>query len=75
MDGYLRACSTTDGAVIWKADTALDYVTVNGVKASGGAINGPGPVVVNGVVYVNSGYHSIRSHRGNALLAYSVDGR
>ena len=34
-----------------------------------------GPVVVDGVVYVNSGYGFVGTMPGNVLLAYSVDGR
>jgi hypothetical protein len=37
-------------------DTAIEYHAVNGVKAKGGSIDGPGPVVVGGTLYVNSGY-------------------
>ena len=44
-----------------------DYKTVNGVKGSGGAIDGPGPVVVNGMVFVNSGYMRFGGAPGNVL--------
>ena len=33
-----------------------DYPTVNGVPARGGAMDGPGPIIVDGMLYVNSGY-------------------
>jgi polyvinyl alcohol dehydrogenase (cytochrome) len=46
VDGHLRAYSTKDGRILWDIDTIRDYQTVNGVKAKGGAIDGPGPVVV-----------------------------
>jgi polyvinyl alcohol dehydrogenase (cytochrome) len=75
VDGHLRAYSTDGGRVIWNADTARDYETVNGVKAHGGAIAGPGPVVVGGVLYVNSGYPGFPGSSGNVLLAFSIDGR
>ena len=29
---------------------------MNGVKAKGASIGGPGPVVVDGMLYLNSGY-------------------
>jgi polyvinyl alcohol dehydrogenase (cytochrome) len=74
-DGYLRAYATSDGQVIWSTDTAHEYLTVNGIRASGGSIGGPGPVVVGGVLYVNSGYPVARGEPGNVLLAYSVNGR
>jgi polyvinyl alcohol dehydrogenase (cytochrome) len=75
IDGHLRAYSTSDGHLVWDVDTALDYSTVNGVKATGGAIDGPGPVVVGGVLYVNSGYGYLGGIPGNVLLAYTVDGK
>jgi polyvinyl alcohol dehydrogenase (cytochrome) len=56
-------------------DTAQDYETVNGVPGNGGAIDGPGAVVVNGVLYVNSGYGFVGGNPGNVLLAFSVDGK
>jgi polyvinyl alcohol dehydrogenase (cytochrome) len=75
VDGHLRAYSTDDGRVIWTADTARPYVTVNGVKAAGGSLGGPGPVVVGGVLYVNSGDVAARGLAGNVLLAFSIDGK
>lgn len=75
VDGHLRAYSAADGKVIWDTDTAHDFETVNGVKGSGGSIDGPGPVVVNGVLYVNSGYGLLGGTPGNMLLAFSVDGK
>jgi polyvinyl alcohol dehydrogenase (cytochrome) len=75
IDGHLRAYSTTDGHVLWDVDTAHEYQGVNGVKATGGAIDGPGPVIVGGMLYVNSGYGAFGGAPGNALLAFSVDGK
>jgi polyvinyl alcohol dehydrogenase (cytochrome) len=72
MDGHLRAYSTRDGKVLWDFDTVRDYDTVNGVKATGGAIDGPGPIVVNGMVFVNSGYTRMGGIPGNVLLAFEV---
>jgi len=75
LDGHIRAYSTKDGRIVWDADTRGEHRTVNGVTARGGSINGPGPVVVGGVVYVSSGYGSAGTIPGNVLLAYSVDGK
>lgn len=75
LDGHLRAYATTDGRIIWDVDTAVDYQAVNGVKAKGGSLDGPGPVVVGGTLYVNSGYGMWGGMPGNALLAFSVDGK
>ena len=73
LDGHLRAYSVADGRVIWEFDTAREYETVNGVAARGGAIDGPGPVVVNGMVLVNSGYMRFGGMPGNVLLAFAAD--
>jgi polyvinyl alcohol dehydrogenase (cytochrome) len=66
MDGHLRAYSTIDGKILWDFDTAKDFQTKNGIKASGGPLDHGGATIVNGTVYVNS---------GNALLAFSVNGK
>jgi polyvinyl alcohol dehydrogenase (cytochrome) len=75
LDGHLRAYSTDDGRIFWDVDTAIEYTTVNGVKATGGSIDGPGPVVVGGMLYVNSGYGFLGGMPGNVLLAFSVNGK
>ncbi len=75
MDGHLRAYSTIDGKITWDFDTARDFAAVNGVKASGGSLDQGGATIVNGVVYINSGYGQHIGQPGNVLLALSVDGR
>ena len=75
MDGHLRAYSTIDGKIVWDAETAKDFVTVNGIKASGGSLDQGGATIVNGVVYINSGFGQRAGQPGNVLLAYSVDGK
>jgi polyvinyl alcohol dehydrogenase (cytochrome) len=75
VDGHLRAYSAKDGKIIWDMDTERDYQTVNGVMGHGGSLDGPGAVVVEGIVYVNSGYFFQGSAPGNVLLAFSVDGK
>jgi polyvinyl alcohol dehydrogenase (cytochrome) len=74
LDGHLRAYSAGDGRIVWDVDTKREYHTVNAVAARGGSIDGPGAVVVDGVVYVNSGYGFFGTLPGNVLLAFSVDG-
>jgi polyvinyl alcohol dehydrogenase (cytochrome) len=75
VDGHMRAYSSADGKIIWDVDTMREFETVNGVKGAGGSIDGPGPVIVNGMLYVNSGYALLGGAPGNVLLAYSVDGK
>jgi len=72
LDGHLRAYDSSNGRVIWDVDTARAFTTVNGVTASGGAIDGPGVVVANGLVLVNSGYTRYGGMPGNVLLVFGV---
>jgi polyvinyl alcohol dehydrogenase (cytochrome) len=75
LDGHLRAYSAADGHVVWDVDTKGEYRTVNGVAARGGSIDGPGAVIVGGMLYATSGSGIWGGKPGNVLLAYSVDGR
>lgn len=75
QDGHFRAYSAKDGKVIWDFDTFREFQTVNKVPARGGAIDGPGATVVDGMVYVNSGYAFTGGMGGNVLLAFSIDGK
>jgi len=75
VDGHLRGYSSSNGAVVWDIDTARDFKTVNGSAARGGSMDAGGPVVVNGMVFVGSGYGQWGGMPGNVLLAFSVDGK
>ncbi len=70
LDGHLRALAAEDGKVLWDMDTARDFQTVNGIKAHGGSLDGPGAVISNGIVYVTSGYPRFGGMPGNVLLAF-----
>jgi polyvinyl alcohol dehydrogenase (cytochrome) len=59
---FIRAYNAKDGKVLWEFDT-------------GGAVGG-GPTVVDGVVYVGSGYQFLRVGKPNKkLYAFSIDGK
>ena len=75
LDGHLRGYEAETGQVIFDTDTSKDFATINGVKASGGSMNGPGSTIANGILYVSSGYGSLGFMPGNVLLAFSVDGK
>lgn len=74
LNGFVRAYSAKDGTVLWEFDTVREYQTVNGQKGMGGSIDGPGPVVADGMLYVNSGYGMFGELPGNVLLAFKVKG-
>ena len=75
VDGHLRAYSAATGEIRWDVDTAREFPTVNGKPAHGGAMDAAGPAVVNGMVFVNSGYGQWGGMSGNVFLAFSVDGK
>lgn len=71
-DGGFRAHSTKDGSIIWEFDTNREFLTLNGVRATGGAIQAAGPAVAGGMVYINAGYGDHLGRPGNVLLAFEV---
>lgn len=71
FDGGLRAYSTTDGSILWELDTNREFLTTNRIRAKGGSLNGPAPVVAGGMLFVSSGDY--RGRPGNVLLAFGVD--
>jgi polyvinyl alcohol dehydrogenase (cytochrome) len=71
LDGHLRAYDSRHGVVIWDFDTAQNFKTTNGVHAHGGSLNGAGPAIVSGMVFVNTGYTNAMA--GNVLLAFGLD--
>lgn len=75
VDGHMRAYATADGSILWDFDSIREYETVNGVPGRGGSIDGPGPVIGGGMVFINSGYPTAGGTPGNVLLAFSVDGK
>lgn len=72
LDGWLRAYDPANGRVLWEYDTNRPFETISGEKARGGAIEADGPVVVDGVLLVNSGYLFGGRLPGNVLLAFEV---
>ncbi len=72
-DGHLQAVSTTDGRLLWSFETMRDFETVNKVKARGGSISAPGPIVADGMVLVGSGYAILGGTPGNVLLAFAPE--
>ncbi|WP_083455228.1 polyvinyl alcohol dehydrogenase PvaA [Sphingopyxis sp. 113P3] len=84
-DGHFRAFDTATGKIIWDVDTGTKAVTtLSGAKAFGGVMDGAGPTIAGGMVYVHSGYagrssesggRDLRGTDGNILMAFSVDGK
>jgi polyvinyl alcohol dehydrogenase (cytochrome) len=59
---FIRAYDAKDGKILWEFDT-------------GGAVAG-GPTIVDGVLYIGSGYNQLRVGKANnKLYAFSIDGK
>ena len=74
LDGILRAFDPDDGSILWETNTRQSFGLRNGVEAKGGSIESDGPVIVNGQVYITSGYEKWAEAPGNVLLVYSLNG-
>jgi len=71
-DGGMRVYRAEDGKVLWTFNSNPAFETINGVPAAGGSFDGPGPVVVDGMVYFMSGNCCIVGRPGNALFAFEL---
>ena len=71
--GVLRSYSTEDGGIVWEFDTAREFDTVNGVAGFGGGFGGAAPSIVDGMLYVGSGYAILGNAPGNVILAFGLD--
>jgi polyvinyl alcohol dehydrogenase (cytochrome) len=74
LDGILRAFDAEDGSILWETNTRQSFGTRNGIAATGGSIEADGPVIMNGQVFVTSGYEKWAEAPGNVLLVYSLNG-
>ncbi|HEY2751235.1 MAG TPA: PQQ-binding-like beta-propeller repeat protein [Phenylobacterium sp.] len=75
MNGHFRAHDAATGKILWDFDTTAPVTTVSGREAKGGVMDGAGPTIADGVVYVSSGYQGRSGASGIVLMAFSVDGR
>jgi polyvinyl alcohol dehydrogenase (cytochrome) len=73
LDGHIRGYATGTGRIVWDFDTVREYETVNGVKGRGGSLDGPGPAIGGGMLFVNSGYTVDGGMAGNVILAFGVE--
>lgn len=71
-DGVLRALSMTDGKILFEFATAKEYQTVNEVPARGGAFGQSGSTIVNGMLFIGSGYNG-QGSGGNVMLAFGLE--
>jgi outer membrane protein assembly factor BamB len=72
-DGTLYALSPVDGATLWNYNTNRSFDAVNKVPTKGGSISSGGAVVVDGRVFVGSGFGVVGGKTGNAVLAFGAE--
>jgi polyvinyl alcohol dehydrogenase (cytochrome) len=72
LAGVIAAYSAQDGSVLWQFDTAKTFTTVNGVPATGASIDSHGPLLVDDLLIVASGYGGVSMQPGNALLVFQL---
>ena len=80
VDGWFRAYNSANGRLLWEDSTSQrTYSTINGrTNQPGGSIDGNGPTIAAGMVFVTSGYNGAIGQGGNGtnvLIASSVDGK
>ncbi|MDG1134430.1 MAG: PQQ-binding-like beta-propeller repeat protein [Pseudomonadales bacterium] len=74
LAGGIAAYSAQDGTVLWQFDTAQTFVSVNDVPATGASIDSHGPLLVDDLLIVASGYGGVSMQPGNALLVFQLVG-
>jgi polyvinyl alcohol dehydrogenase (cytochrome) len=73
-DGVMRAFSATDGKILWEFSTKdREFPTLNGVKGMPGSFGGPGPTIIDGMLFTGSGYSIVGGAPGNLLLAFAIE--
>ena len=72
-DGVMRSFSTEDGSIQWEFNSRREFDTINGVEGFGGGFGGAAPSVVDGMLYMGSGYAILGGSPGNVLLAFGLD--
>ena len=59
--------------MLWRYKTARSFPTVNDVPAQGGSIDSHGPLLVDDLLLVSSGYAGVSMQGGNAFLVFQLN--
>ena len=73
LAGQIEAYDATNGEVLWRYKTAKSFATVNDVPAQGGSIDSHGPLLVDDLLLVSSGYAGVSMQGGNAFLVFQLN--
>lgn len=71
LDGMFRAYDGATGKLLWETDTTKTVKTITGAEGHGGSMSGPGALVVDGHVVINSGYGMYAHMPGNLLMVFA----
>jgi polyvinyl alcohol dehydrogenase (cytochrome) len=72
LNGYLFAHDRATGELVWEMNTRREFDSLNGVSATGGAIDATGPVISGDYLIFNSGYATFGQLPGNALIVMKL---
>ncbi|MEM7366734.1 MAG: PQQ-binding-like beta-propeller repeat protein, partial [Pseudomonadota bacterium] len=73
LDGVLAAVDAKSGELLWSEETSgRSYDAVNGGQAQGGAFDAHGPLVVDDLLLVSSGYGGFFQRGGNAFMVFTL---
>ncbi len=73
LDGIVRIHDLGTGAVLWRFDTTEPVTTVSGETTRGGSMSGAaGALLIDGRMFVSSGYGLHEHMPGNAFLAFGI---
>ena len=73
LSSWLERCY---GEIVWQLDTTARFDTILGEQTQGGSFGGAaGPVALNGMLLLSSGYGIYNHMAGNLLLALTIQPR
>ena len=74
LDGVLSGIDAASGEPLWSFQTGARFFdAVNGGRAEGGSYDAHGPLVVDDLLLVSSGYGSFLQSGGNAFMVFQLD--
>jgi polyvinyl alcohol dehydrogenase (cytochrome) len=73
LAGQIEAYDAISGNTLWSYASARTFTTVNNLESKGGSIDSHGPLPVDDLLLVSSGYSGVGMKGGNAFLVFQLD--
>ena len=73
LAGEIEAYDAISGNTLWSYASARSFTTVNDLESKGGSIDSRGPLPVDDLLLVSSGYSGVGMKGGNAFLVFQLD--